>query len=80
MSKFCASFCRKGVNEVVISSAGSCSAVSILGEENFILAKNLPLDGTNPCSSLLSMEGLLGRSPPGEAYWPSGTAAVHLGH
>jgi hypothetical protein len=25
-------------------------------------------------SPLLSMEGLLGRSPPGEAFWPSGTA------
>jgi hypothetical protein len=28
-------------------SVGSRSAVSIPGEENFILAKNLPMDGTN---------------------------------
>jgi hypothetical protein len=48
--------------------------VSIPGDENFILAKNLPLDGTKPGSSLLSMEKLLGHSPPGEAFWPSGTA------
>jgi hypothetical protein len=31
--------------------------MSIACEENFILAKNLPLDGTKPGSSLLSMEG-----------------------
>jgi len=30
--------------------------VSIPGEENFILAKNLPLDATNPGSSLLSLD------------------------
>jgi hypothetical protein len=41
---------------------------------HFILARNLPLDGTKPGSSLLSVEGLLGRSPPGEAFWPSGNA------
>jgi hypothetical protein len=39
-----------------------------------MLAKNLPLDGTKPGSSLLSMEGLLGHSPRGEAFWPSWTA------
>ena len=49
----------KGVNEIVIFSVSSRSTVSILGEENFILAKNLPLDGTKPGSSLFSMEGLL---------------------
>ena len=43
----------KGVNEIVIFSVGSRSVVSIPGEENFILAKNLPLDGTNLGSSLL---------------------------
>jgi hypothetical protein len=49
---------RKGVaHEIVVFSVGSRSAVSIPGEENFILAKNLPLDGTKPGSSLLSMEG-----------------------
>ena len=64
----------KRLNEFVIFSAGARSAVSIPCEEIFILAKNLPLDGTEPGSSLLSMEGLLGRSPPGEAFWPSGTA------
>jgi hypothetical protein len=42
--------------------------VSSPGEENFILAKNLPLNRTNLDSSLLSMEGLLGLSPPGEAF------------
>ena len=31
------------VNEIVIFSVGSRSAVSIPGGENFILAKNLPL-------------------------------------
>jgi len=62
------------VNEIVIFSIGARSAVSIPGEENFILAKNLPLDGTKPGSSLLSMEGLLSRSPPGDAFWPFWTA------
>ena len=66
------------VNETVIFSVGSRSAVSIPGEENFILAKNLSLDGTKPGSSLLSLEGLLGHSPPGEAFWPSGTAGANL--
>ena len=65
---------KRSPNEIVIFSIGSRSAVSIPGEENFILAKNLPLDGTNPGSSLLSMEGLWGRSPPAEAFWPSGAA------
>jgi hypothetical protein len=55
-------------NEIVVFSAGSRSAVSILREENFILAKDLPLDGTKPGSSLLSLEGLSGLSPPGEAF------------
>ena len=44
------------VNEIVIFSIGARSAVSIPGEENFILAKNLPLDATNPGSSLLSLD------------------------
>jgi hypothetical protein len=39
-----------------------------------MLVKDPPRDGTNRGSSLLSMEGLLGPSPPGEAFWPSGTA------
>jgi hypothetical protein len=66
---------RNGLaNEIVIFAVGSRSAVSIPCEENFILAKNLPLDGTKLGSSLLSMEGLLGHSPPREALWPSGTA------
>jgi hypothetical protein len=55
-------------------SAGARSAVSSPGDENFILAKNLPLRGRKAGSSLLSMEGLLGRSLSGEAFWPSGTA------
>jgi hypothetical protein len=59
---------KKSGNEMVISSVGSRSAVSIPGEENFILAKNLPLDGTKPGSSLHLMERLLGQSPPGEAF------------
>ena len=51
--------CRKrSANEIVIFSVRSRSAVSIPGEENFILAKNLPLDGTRPGSSLVSMDGL----------------------
>jgi hypothetical protein len=62
------------VNEIVIFSVGSRSAVSIPCEENFILAKNLPLNGTKPGSSLFSQEALLGQSPPGQAFWPSGTA------
>ena len=59
---------RKGVDEIVIFSVGSRSAVSILGEENFILAKNLPLHGTKPGSSLLSLEELLGCSSSGHAF------------
>jgi hypothetical protein len=55
-------------------SVGARSAVIIPCEENFILAKNLPLHGTKPDSSLLSMERLLGRSPLGEVLWPSVTA------
>src|ERR1022692_1818077 len=52
---------RKGVaHEIVVFSVGSRSAVSIPGEENFILAKNMPLDGTKPDSSLLLMEASLG--------------------
>src|ERR1039457_5024204 len=62
------------VNEIVIFSVGSRSAVSTSCEENFMLAKNLSMDGTKPGSSLLSMEGSLGQSPPGEAFWPCGTA------
>ena len=62
------------VNEIVVFSVGSRSAMSIPCEENFILSKNLPLHGRKPGCSLLSMEGLLGRSLPGEAFWPSGTA------
>jgi hypothetical protein len=52
---------RKGsglVNEIVIFSVGSRSAVSIPCQENFILAKNLPLNVPKPDSSLLSMEVL----------------------
>src|ERR1035437_3347540 len=41
-------FAQRGVNEIVIFSIGSRSAMSIACEENFILAKNLPLDGTKP--------------------------------
>jgi hypothetical protein len=48
--------------------------MSITCEENFILGKNLPLDGIKPSTSLLSLEGLMGRSPAGEAFWSSGTA------
>ena len=66
------------VNEIAIFSVGARSAVSIPGEENFIPAKNLPLHRRKPGSSLLSMEGLLGRSPPGEAFWPSGTVGASL--
>jgi hypothetical protein len=40
-------------------SASARSALRIPCEENFILAKNLPLDGTTPDSSLFSLEGLL---------------------
>jgi hypothetical protein len=66
---------RKGVaHEIVVFSVGSRSAVGIPGEENFILAKNMPLDGTKPDSSLLLMEASLGHSPLSEAFWPSGTA------
>jgi hypothetical protein len=64
-------FGKGSVNEIVIFSVGFRSAVSILGEENFILAKNPPLDGTKLGSSLLSLEGLSGRSPAGAAFWPS---------
>ena len=38
------------------------------------MAKNLSLHGTNPGPWLLSLEGLLGRSRPGEALWRSGAA------
>ena len=69
---------QKGVNEIVICSIGFRSAVSIPGDENFILANKLPLGGIKPGSSLLSMEGAMGRSPPGEAFWPSGTAGASL--
>ena len=65
---------QKGVNEIVICSIGFRSAVSIPGDENFILANKLPLGGIKPGSSLLSMEGAMGRSLPGEAFWPCGTA------
>jgi hypothetical protein len=48
--------CRRQKAEIrVIFSIGSRSAVSSPGEENFILAKNLPLDATKPGSSLLSL-------------------------
>ena len=43
-------------------------------EENFVLAKNVPLHGTTPGFSVPTMEGLPGHSPLGEAFWPSGTA------
>ncbi len=65
---------RKGVNEIVIFSVGSRSAVSMPCEGKLILAKNLTLHGSKPGSMLHSMEGLLGRSPPRKAFWPSGTA------
>jgi hypothetical protein len=42
---------QKGVNEIVIFSAGSRSAVSVPGEENFILAKNQPLHRRNGAGS-----------------------------
>ena len=48
---------RRPVNKIVVFSVGSRSAVSIPGEENLILTRNLPLDGPNPGSSLFSMEG-----------------------
>jgi hypothetical protein len=44
------------INAIVIFSVGSRLAGSIPSEENFILAKNLPLDGTKPGPLLLSME------------------------
>ena len=47
----------KRLNEFVIFSARAHSAVSSPCEENFILAKNLPPDGTKPRSSLFSTEG-----------------------
>ena len=62
------------VNENVIFSVGSRSAVGIPGEENFIKAKSLRLDGRKPGSSLRLMEGLPGRSPAGAAFWACGTA------
>ena len=65
---------KGSVNEIVMFSIGSRSAVSIPCGENPILVEAPPLDGPNPSSSLLSMEGLQGHSPPGEAFWPSGTA------
>ena len=65
---------QKGVNEIVIFSVGSRSAMSIPSCENPILVEATLLDGPNPGSSLFLTEGLLGRSPPGEAFWPSGTA------
>jgi hypothetical protein len=65
---------QKGVDEIVIFSVGSRSAVSIPCEENFTLAKNLPLHGTKPGSSLRSVEELPGRSPSGEAFRSAGTA------
>ena len=48
--------------------------MSIPCEENFILAKNLPLNGTKPGSLLFSLEGLPGHSPLPEAFWPAGAA------
>jgi hypothetical protein len=65
---------KGSANEIVIFSVGSRSAVSIPVGENFILAKNLPLYGRKLGSSLRSTEGLLGRGPPGGAFWTSGTA------
>jgi hypothetical protein len=65
---------KASVNEIVIFSVGSRSAVSIPCEENFILARNLPLHGRKPGSSLLSMERMPGHGPSGEAFWPSGAA------
>lgn len=46
---------KGSTNEIVTFSVGSCSAVSILCEVNFILAKNLSVDGPNPASSLFSL-------------------------
>jgi hypothetical protein len=66
------------LNEIVIFSVGCRSAVSIPGEESPTLAKKLPLHGRNPGSSLLSMEGLMSRSPPGEAFWSFGAAGGQL--
>jgi hypothetical protein len=60
--------------ETVIFSVGSRPAVRIPDDENIILAKNLPLDGAKPGYSLFSLQGLLGRNLPGEAFWPSGAA------
>src|ERR1035438_9976381 len=69
---------KESVNEIVIFSVGTRSAVSSPDDENFILTKNLSRHATKPGPSLLSMEGLAGRSPPGEAFWPSGTAGASL--
>jgi hypothetical protein len=41
-------FGKESPNEIVMFSASAHSAVSIPCEENFILAKNLSLDGPNP--------------------------------
>jgi hypothetical protein len=57
-------FWKGSVNEIVIFFAGAHSAVSIPGDEDFMLTKDLPLDGPKPGSSLFSLEGLLGHGPP----------------
>jgi hypothetical protein len=46
---------KEAVNEIVVFPVGYRSAVSNPCEENFILAKNLSLDGPNPGSSLFSL-------------------------
>jgi hypothetical protein len=42
----------RSVNEIVIFSVSFRFVVSILGEENFILFRNQPLDETKPGTSL----------------------------
>jgi hypothetical protein len=47
----------KGLNATVVFFVGFRSAASIPGEENFILARNLPLEGPNPGSSRFRRKG-----------------------
>jgi hypothetical protein len=47
----------RGLNETVVFSVGFRPAASIPCEENFILAKNLPLNGPNPGSSRFRRKG-----------------------
>jgi hypothetical protein len=46
---------KASANEILIFSVGSRSVVSVPSEEDFILAKHLPLHGGKPGSSLLSV-------------------------